>query len=57
MKKLFFSMVLMVSLLACNNEAESNKVGDSMRQDPTTGQPITTAPDTVGTSDSAQMVK
>jgi hypothetical protein len=54
MKKFLFSMVVMVALAACNNEAgNSESVGDSLQQDPTTGQPITTEPDTVGPNDSA----
>jgi hypothetical protein len=56
MKQFLFSMVVMVALAACNNEAESGaNVGDSMQQDPTTGQPITTEPDTVGVLDSAHI--
>lgn len=56
MKKFLFAMGLMVMLTACNNEAgNTGSVGDSLQQDPTTGQPITTAPDTVGTADSAQV--
>jgi len=49
MKKLFFSLLIIFVLNACNNDAEKNNaVGDSLKQDPQTGQPITTEPDTIG---------
>lgn len=49
MKKLFFSIVITFVLNACNNEAKkTDSVGDSLTQDPLTGQPITTEPDTIG---------
>ncbi|MFN2457779.1 MAG: hypothetical protein ABR502_06240 [Chitinophagaceae bacterium] len=49
-KKLVLLLILIAVFAACNNDAEdnNNSVGDSMSKDPTTGQPITTEPDTVG---------
>jgi hypothetical protein len=56
MKKFLFSMVVMIAVTACNNKAgNSESVGDSLQQDPTTGQPITTEPDTVGASDTTHI--
>jgi hypothetical protein len=56
MKPFLFSLVLMIAVTACNNEATSGEnVGDSLQQDPTTGQPITTEPDTVGPGDTAHI--
>ncbi len=50
MKKFHFFILAILFFIACNNEAENKSVGDSMEQDPQTGQPITTDPDTVGHS-------
>ncbi len=51
MKKLIISLIIIFVLNACNNEAKKNdSVGDSLKQDPLTGQPITTEPDTVGSN-------
>ena len=51
MKKLIISLIIILVLNACNNEAKKNdSVGDSLTQDPLTGQPITTEPDTVGST-------
>ena len=48
MKKIIFSVVIIFVFIACNNEAKkTDSFGDSLKQDPLTGQPITTAPDTV----------
>ena len=47
----FVAMVLLIA--ACNSsEGENKSVGDSLTMDPTTAQPITTEPDTVGTNNS-----
>ena len=49
MKKFFIAAVFMSVLAACNNGSKSTEsVGDSMKQEPISGQPITTEPDTVG---------
>jgi len=49
MKKLVFLLIIIFVLNACNNEAKkTDSVGDSLTQDPLTGQPITTEPDTIG---------
>ena len=50
MKKSHFFIIAILFFIACNNAAENKSVGDSMKQDPQTGQPITTDPDTVGHS-------
>lgn len=49
MKRLFVSFLIGAALTACGNDAgNKNSVGDSLDVDPTTAQPITTEPDTVG---------
>ena len=49
MKRLFISFLILASVTACGNDAgNKDSVGDSMDVDPTTAQPITTEPDTVG---------
>ena len=48
--KFFYFIIAISFLISCNNAAENKSVGDSMEQDPQTGQPITTDPDTVGHS-------
>ncbi len=49
MKKIIFSLVIIFVLNVCNNEAKkTDSVGDSITQDPLTGQPIITEPDTIG---------
>ena len=51
MKHFVTGLVLVLVLAACNNGAEKGEgVGDSLAVDPTTAQPITTDPDTVGPS-------
>ncbi len=50
MKKFHFFIIAILFFIACNNAAENKSVGDSMEQDPQTGQPITTDPDTIGHS-------
>ena len=48
MKHFLVLMVLALGLAACNNGGTGQGVGDSLTVDPTTAQPITTEPDTVG---------
>ncbi len=49
MKNTFYRLIMILFLASCNNAVEEkNGIGDSMEQDPQTGQPITTQPDTVG---------
>jgi predicted small secreted protein len=49
----FIGLIAMVfTLAACNNGGTGKGVGDSLSVDPTTAQPITTEPDTVGTNNS-----
>jgi hypothetical protein len=50
MKKFYFFIIAISFLISCNEASENKSVGDSMEQDPQTGQPITTDPDTVGHS-------
>ncbi len=47
-KTIFFTAIIFVLNACTNNAKETNSVGDSLSQDPQTGQPITTEPDTVG---------
>jgi hypothetical protein len=47
--KHFLGLVIMALVFtACNNGGEGESVGDSLTVDPTTAQPITTEPDTLG---------
>ena len=47
MKKIW-TIMLCAALLSCNNNAEERpKIGDTLRHDPQTGQPITINRDTV----------
>jgi hypothetical protein len=49
MKRLLVSFLFLASVTACGSDAgNKDSVGDSMQVDPTTAQPITTEPDTVG---------
>ena len=49
MKRLFISFLILAAVTACGNDAgNKDSVGDSLDVDPTTAQPITTEPDTVG---------
>ncbi|HEY1115184.1 MAG TPA: hypothetical protein VGE66_16550 [Chitinophagaceae bacterium] len=49
MKRLFISFLILATVTACGNDAgNKDSVGDSLEVDPTTAQPITTEPDTVG---------
>lgn len=49
MKYLFAALIILVAFTACNNgAADGQSVGDSLDVDPSTAQPITTEPDTVG---------
>ena len=49
MKRLLISFLVLASVTACGNDAgNKDSVGDSLDVDPTTAQPITTEPDTVG---------
>jgi hypothetical protein len=50
MKKFYFFIIAISFLISCNETSENKSVGDSMEQDPQTGQPITTQPDTIGHS-------
>ena len=58
MKKLLSLFGILILMGSCNNSAGDNKsVGDSLDKDPQTGQPITTAPDTVGSDPRDSTVK
>lgn len=49
MKQVIHLLIVASVLIACNHNAEEKTgVGDSVQVDPTTAQPITTEPDTVG---------
>lgn len=49
MKHLFAALVILIAFTACNNgAADGHSVGDSLEVDPSTAQPITTEPDTIG---------
>ncbi len=53
MRRFLGLAAMVVMLAACNSsEGEQKGIGDSMTMDPTTAQPITTEPDTVGTGNS-----
>ena len=48
MKKIIIVVFALVVFASCANDVKDNpSVGDSLRRDPQTGQPVYTAPDTM----------